>query len=913
MSTRINKCIEEARKRGGLSSEELAEFKAELITQSKLAQKSAKKAGLDKETTDTKIAQIQTLMADKKRQDYKAEYNKITDLINQHPEKASKLEQAKALRAEKQKARVEAEKLAKLRVKPVKTQPFTKPKGEKVDELPHQAKKMMDATITEAVIEQQKNKDGNKTGFPPKPYQPTKADIKFAEETPYIPELVELENRKKNAVKVDPKKVQHIRYGGTKEYKIAHTPKTATRDSEPVPLSAKQYEANRQIEEAARAGNPPRVNYRSLNADEQILIDVKNKIAGLRRYKQIPESTIPKLFDKFLTAAITEAKGIADTKAPISYETKEKEYNDRQIIVAMEQKARIEKLFKEEPYIRLTQKEIQDKLDKGGFDALSENEQNDYFYYKNLREAREDLPKDSEYSNEKSEKQPETQAELEERIEKIRNTGYESAGTIIKAGKRLAASEFPDKAALLRLPREEQLNTGEDVIGPYVLTGLAKKGFIKAVPWKDGTERWVPLDYKTGKEVSEKPTNSFGALKKRKKKSKSEIQEEKFQRLLELEKKTSRAAVLARREVEIDSDSKTSQKSASKRKTSSNTKKKSKATKQENLSLNQVFKDQEWTEQPGDMVTGSKGSKRPYRSMSAAKGQLTRYINSVVNKNKALKDRAAKEKAKDALRNLWILARHKDGYVIRKKLVQENLVNKSKLGAKKKFREKFGDDYSSQLTPQSVAAAVSQLGGDTNTERDGFKGRDFYKNLENNITIVTGREALDVIKPGKVNPDKMSQAEIDAEIARIAAGQPGTKLSTFKGKKVGGFYFDGKIYLIRENLKTEKDVIAVFLHEGGHLLVDKDKNFQILYKGIINSLRKKLKTDAKLKAIRSKVEDSYLAEDWDEETLMHYVQDQANVNQPWYKEIISRIKIWLAKTFKTNFGLTGYEIGLIIR
>ncbi len=109
-----------------------------------------------------------------------------------------------------------------------------------------------------------------------------------------------------------------------------------------------------------------------------------------------------------------------------------------------------------------------------------------------------------------------------------------------------------------------------------------------------------------------------------------------------------------------------------------------------------------------------------------------------------------------------------------------------------------------------------------------------------------------------------------------------------------------------------EDAFAVFLHEGGHLLVDGDKEFKRIYNSFIKKFPKNLKKDKKLREIYERIKKDYKQEDWAEETIMHYVQDQANVNLPWYKELVSKLRVWLANKLGINVGLSAHDLGRII-
>jgi dCMP deaminase len=302
----------------------------------------------------------------------------------------------------------------------------------------------------------------------------------------------------------------------------------------------------------------------------------------------------------------------------------------------------------------------------------------------------------------------------------------------------------------------------------------------------------------------------------------------------------------------------TSQKSAPNKKKGTSTKKKTKANKQaKNKSKKIKIVLEDWTKQKGDKFVKSAHGDRPFGNQGAA----TRALNQLAESDK------------------FEVVKFTNGHVVRLK----------------------------EIKTETVVADETEILVQRVNEQLGIPYDEYQKNYQ----VIDETEATEILTSG-LEGKKLTKQQI-ADIAAFKKNHPDVNLSTFKGKKVGGFYFDGKIYLIKENLKTEADVIAVFLHEGGHLLVDKDPRFRVLYAQILKSFHKKIKTDPTLKRIYAEVKEVYLQEDWVEETIMHYVQDQANVNKPWYKELISKLKVWIAIRFNKAIKLDGYDLGKIIR
>ncbi|MDA3807192.1 MAG: hypothetical protein PF440_04680 [Thiomicrorhabdus sp.] len=709
------------------------------------------------------------------------------------------------------------------------------------------------------------------------------------------------------------KDIQKLKYSGAREREDVMTPHTADKQSERRSLTVKERQANEQITEAARSDNKltsPMVVFGPVSKAEEVMDDVKNAIAGLRKKKNIPVKSIPALFEKKLNDFLNQMFG--SDRHTIDYEKEFGEFSESwengfkdpsgKKMTPDQYKALLKKqaleLFKKDPYVRLSEKELQKKLNIKGETGLSDDELADVHYYRNREIDNKDLSDGIAYTTD-VEAAPENYDEKLARMKKHMAGEYTETGTMKKDGKTLRSVDFPNKKALQDIPRE--FRPEHDVMGPKILTSLAKKGFIKVIKDKAGVKRWVPVDFTLGKKYTDVATKEKATKKAESLTAKYDRMEEKFYaEARKTGKSAKEARTLAIRAVAsiraTDSDSKTSQKSTSKKSKGKDTKTKIKAKKQANTDPDQMFKSTSWTKVTSDMTAKTTG--KPFARKSDAWGVLTRFTNQIVNKNKNLKSKAAKQKAADGIKNLWIPVLYKEGYVLRKKSEQTRLTKAARARATRAMQKKYKDKAPTDRLNEQLGTSYDE------TEAGGY-------------TVISEKEGTEELTSGLTAKDLANLSSTDKDKVKELQDR-GFKFAWNTKNKVGGFYLDGRIYLIKENLHTPADILAVFKHEGFHLLVDKNASFKKLYNGLKNSLEKKSKSDPKLRAIYDEIKEIYQEKDWIEETMARYIQDEANVNLPWYKEIISRVKVWLAKTFNKSLGLggwtglSGYDLGQVV-
>ena len=390
--SKLKKCINLAVKRGGIDKEELLDYYAKAH-----AEEIQARQGFDDKLTEAQkeeaVTKILTDLADENINAYTEELNKVNAKIAEIPvaqeaikerqkqEEKDLAEQEAALIAEakeKPKTKLEqAKELRKVNEAKVTKEPVKRTVPKKDKNLTLSQKEALDDSITEAVQEQEKGRDGNKTGFAPKPYKPTKADKQFAEETPYLKELSELDREQVDEKDIDPRSVQKLNYGGSKEYKEVWTPATSTKESKAVQLSPKERLVNEQIQEAAKSDNKqtsPMAVFTQASKTEELVDDTKTAIRGIMKRKNIPGKSIPKLFDTKLKALLDSM--FADTgteKAYIkefgehveSWEEGFRDPNGKKITPDEYKQLLYEgalEAFEKDPYIRLSEKELQKKI-----------------------------------------------------------------------------------------------------------------------------------------------------------------------------------------------------------------------------------------------------------------------------------------------------------------------------------------------------------------------------------------------------------------------------------------------------------------------------------------------------------------------------------------------------------------------
>ena len=450
------------------------------------------------------------------------------------------------------------------------------------------------------------------------------------------------------------------------------------------------------------------------------------------------------------------------------------------------------------------------------------------------------------------------------------------------------------KSVITQLPTAEQMERWGDSVNESLF--YAEKNGIAVKLNSNSTEAQIKAELK-------KVESQLAPLltEQAKAKSYTEIEDTFFKAAIKSGKSVKEARVIAAKAVarRKASDQEHSQKSASKKKTNASTKKKSKAAKQAKMDLNQTFKDQNYKTDPLD-ITKKDGT--PFKSKPQAQAALTIYAKRKAAARKDIKLKDAKQKMSDSIISAYSLVRYKEGWIARPTAEQNRLVKESRDRAIKKG----GDKYSK--VNKSLTQAMQDLGTDpVNIDFEDLANQEGIS-VWHSDDLIGSKELTSDLK----NLSKANKAEIE----QWQKENPDIKLSITVDGSLGGFYLNGQIYLIKENLKTAADVLKVFLHEGGHLLVDKDASFQKIYNGIIKSFDKHLKTDKILQEKYEFVKENYAEKDWVEETIMHYIQHFADKKVPkkgFIREIITKMRIWIAKTFGAGVKLDGYELAQIVR
>lgn len=156
------------------------------------------------------------------------------------------------------------------------------------------------------------------------------------------------------------------------------------------------------------------------------------------------------------------------------------------------------------------------------------------------------------------------------------------------------------------------------------------------------------------------------------------------------------------------------------------------------------------------------------------------------------------------------------------------------------------------------------------------------------------------------------------------AAENGMPMNMLEGDKPAGVYYKGKIYLIAENIDPAKDIKGLLVHEAGHFLRANDPAFQKVYKQMLDQVqsiargnRTPAEAEAMQKAMQKAMQESnrLSPELLEEEALMYFLMDQANVELPWYKKIVSTIKQFLFKHLGLSpkfLNMSGYDFAQII-
>ena len=156
------------------------------------------------------------------------------------------------------------------------------------------------------------------------------------------------------------------------------------------------------------------------------------------------------------------------------------------------------------------------------------------------------------------------------------------------------------------------------------------------------------------------------------------------------------------------------------------------------------------------------------------------------------------------------------------------------------------------------------------------------------------------------------------------ATENGLPLASYTDQAPAGVYHKGKIYLIADNIDPNQDLAPLLIHEGGHWLRANDSAFQDKYqqmldqiRNIANGSRTLAEAEAMQIAMAKAMSEGERLNVFqvEEETLMYFLQDQANVNLPWYKKIISLVKQFLFKHFgvsASKLNMSGYDFAQVI-
>jgi len=140
-----------------------------------------------------------------------------------------------------------------------------------------------------------------------------------------------------------------------------------------------------------------------------------------------------------------------------------------------------------------------------------------------------------------------------------------------------------------------------------------------------------------------------------------------------------------------------------------------------------------------------------------------------------------------------------------------------------------------------------------------------------------------------------------------------------EGDQLAGVYHQGKIYLVEDSITSTDEIYPLVVHEGGHYLLANDPSFESTYKSFLarmaeiangkGSIKDQRAVKAAIrKALRSNPNGS--TELINEEALMYYLQDQANADLTWYKQIVSAIRQLLYKIGINK--LTAYDMGQMV-
>lgn len=190
------------------------------------------------------------------------------------------------------------------------------------------------------------------------------------------------------------------------------------------------------------------------------------------------------------------------------------------------------------------------------------------------------------------------------------------------------------------------------------------------------------------------------------------------------------------------------------------------------------------------------------------------------------------------------------------------------------------------------------------------EGADTYlmKNREGEYLVVSDRKYAET----KEEPVPLRKDQVETEIRTEIGNQfdtlqkrglleivdnetdaSGEPIYANGSDKPAGYYENGKITLVSSGI-GKGQAYNVFMHEGVHKILDKNKSFNKRKKSLFNEF-KNLKDTENIKAAYGVVPKDTKPESIDEEAFAYFIQNENNRNHSLYRKTVATVKSYLNK------------------
>lgn len=495
---------------------------------------------------------------------------------------------------------------------------------------------------------------------------------------------------------------------------------------------------------------------------------------------------------------------------------------------------------------------------------------------------------------------------------------------VIMDGKKIVGNfKWLNQKAIDAMEKEERPKTG---VTAQTFKVLEKKGFIKRAEFDDGRVRWVPIDWKPKFKEKTITKDKKGQVKS-KEKTKVEKPKTKKKSTKLPKPKNKDTKVISKEQSELDKINakiagqqyvlKHAKEGGAHKDVITDTKKIIHDLKVKRLhaTMNLKKSQSEAKKEESSPITdkkemsaaidrffgGTPSVKAINKRIAELKGMLTEYKKKDPEFAKQIEDKIRELESQSEAKKKVEKSEPIDSQKSTKKKKTSATTKKAKKSSKP---AKKGSKPKKKVIKRTKAEQIKIRGVESQVVQD-MQDMGIDDPLSKVEAVDYQEDLPDGVKKEFNLEEYDSTQELDFDDPKYSKGEK---------NRVAGVYWKGKLYLVLENLVRAGGAKGVILHEGGHLLLASDKQFKAMYNSFIASAAKRIKTDKVLLDIHNWVKEQYPSkpEVWEEETLMHYIQNEANTKLPFYKEMVFKLKAWLKRKLGMTENLSGYEMGLIV-